>query len=215
MQNLNIIVETPEYHRAAEELTREAFWNQNVPGCHEHYYLHMMRQHEDFIPELSLLLLLDGEPIAHIAYLKTRLRSSDGAEKQILTFGPLSVKPRYQRQGFGKMLLTHSLEKAKELGYEAVVIFGDPANYVPRGFKSCRRYDISYFGSYPTSLLAMELREGSLGGGEWQFLDSDASLCCEDTEAVEAFDAAFPKKEKAWQPSQEQFFINSRSAIVR
>ena len=67
MQNLNIIVETPEFYRAAEELTREAFWNQNVPGCHEHYYLHMMRHHEDFIPELSLLLLLDGEPIAHIA----------------------------------------------------------------------------------------------------------------------------------------------------
>ncbi len=36
-------------HGAVEELTREAFWNLYAPGCSEHYIVHAMRKHEDFI----------------------------------------------------------------------------------------------------------------------------------------------------------------------
>ena len=39
--------------------------------------------------------------------------------------------------------------------------------------------------------------------------------CCEDTTAVEAFDATFPPKEKKWMPSQEEFYIYSHSSVVR
>ena len=46
-----IRLETPNDYRAVEHLTREAFWNQNVPGCDEHYLVHTMREHADFIPE--------------------------------------------------------------------------------------------------------------------------------------------------------------------
>ena len=31
-------------YRAAEELTREAFWNVYRPGCTEHYVLHCFRE---------------------------------------------------------------------------------------------------------------------------------------------------------------------------
>ena len=36
----------------------------------------------------------------------------------------------------------NGIEMAKELGYESVVIFGHPANYVARGFVSCKRKNI-------------------------------------------------------------------------
>lgn len=39
---------------AVETLTRRAFYNQYIPGCMEHYLVHIMRGHEDFIPELAL-----------------------------------------------------------------------------------------------------------------------------------------------------------------
>ena len=42
-----------------------------------------------------------------------------------------------------------------------------------------------------------------------------AADCCEDTTAVEAFDATFPPKEKKWMPSQEEFYIYSHSSVVR
>ena len=47
-------------HRHVEELIRKAFYNLYVPGCTEHYLARVMRGHEDFIPELDLMLVLDG-----------------------------------------------------------------------------------------------------------------------------------------------------------
>ena len=40
-------------HAETEHVTREAFWNYFVPGCHEHYLLHIMRVSPSFIPELD------------------------------------------------------------------------------------------------------------------------------------------------------------------
>ena len=34
---------------AVLEITRQAFYNLYVPGCVEHYLVHIMREHEDFI----------------------------------------------------------------------------------------------------------------------------------------------------------------------
>lgn len=85
-----------------EELTREAFYNQYVPGCVEHYLVHIMRRHKDFIPELDFVLERDGQVIGNIMYTKARLVDEAGAEKEILTFGPVCVAPKYQRMGYGK-----------------------------------------------------------------------------------------------------------------
>lgn len=44
--------EAPNDHAAVEALTRRSFYNLYVPGCVEHYLVHIMREHGDFIPEL-------------------------------------------------------------------------------------------------------------------------------------------------------------------
>ena len=43
-------------YQAVEKMTREAFYNQYIPGCVEHYLVHVMREHADFIPELDFVL---------------------------------------------------------------------------------------------------------------------------------------------------------------
>ncbi len=78
--------ETKTDRRAVEELTRRAFYNLYVSGCVEHYLAHVMREHEDFIPELDFVAELDGKIIGNIMYTKARLVDEDGAEKEILTF---------------------------------------------------------------------------------------------------------------------------------
>ena len=40
------------------------------------------------------------------------------------------------------MLMEHSFRRASELGYDTIVIFGSPANYVGRGFQCCMKYNI-------------------------------------------------------------------------
>lgn len=61
-----IRIETPADFAAAENLTREAFWNVYRPGCTEHYVLHRYRSEPDYIPELSLVLEVGGELVGHV-----------------------------------------------------------------------------------------------------------------------------------------------------
>ena len=66
MNNLTIRLETEKDYSAVEELTREAFWNIYKPGADEHYFVHTMRSHPDFIPELAFVLELDGRKWMYI-----------------------------------------------------------------------------------------------------------------------------------------------------
>ncbi len=208
--------EIPADYRAVETLTREAFWNQNVPGCEEHYFVNQMRNHPDFLPELAFVLELDGQLIGNVMYTKSWLVDEQDNRKTVLSFGPVSIHPDYQRKGYGKLLLEHSFAAARALGYDAIVIFGNPDNYVARGFQSCKKHNVSLEGNlFPTALLVKELTPGALSGKHWRYLPSSAEDCCSDQEAVDAFDAAFPPKAKGWQPSQEAFYIHSHSMIVR
>lgn len=209
-----IRLETPNDYRAVENLTREAFWNQNVPGCDEHYLVHTMREHVDFISELAFVIEKDGEIIGNIMYTKSKLVDENGNEKQTVTFGPVSVLPTHQRKGYGKALIEYSFKAASEMGYDTVVIFGNPDNYVARGFKSCRKYNCCVEGDvFPTAMLVKELTEGVLDGRRWYFHESTFGEVCADEDAVAAFDATFPVKRKCWQPSQEEFYIHSHSVI--
>ena len=95
--------------------------------------------------------------------------------------------------------------------------FGNPGNYVSRGFVSCKKKTVSFVreGNFPTALLVAELVPGALDGRKWMYIPSTAADCCDDTAAVEAFDSTFLPKEKKWMPSQEEFYIYSHSSAVR
>lgn len=98
------------------------------------------------------------------------------------------------------------------MGYDAIVIFGNPDNYVGRGFKSCKKYNICLEGDVcPTAMLVKELKQGALDGRKWYFHESNAYEI--DSADAEKFDKKFPPKEKKWQPSQEEFYIHSHSTI--
>ncbi|SFX24904.1 GNAT family N-acetyltransferase [Ruminococcus sp. XPD3002] len=210
-----IRLENEKDYREVENLAREAFWNLSVPGCTEHYFIHMMRDHEDFIPELDYVLEMDGKIVGCVMYCKGKLVDEQGNTKEILTMGPLCVLPEYQRKGFGKALLEHTFALAEKMGYDTVINFGNPDNYVARGYKSCKKYNVCFEGDiFPAALLVKVLKEDALDGRKWFYHQCDADKCCEDEEAVERFDAEFPPKEKAWQPSQEEFYIHSHSAIT-
>ena len=102
--------ELPSDYRAVEEMIKKAFWNLSVPGCNEHYFAHQVRKSEDFIPELDFVLEEDGKIIGHIIYVKAKLVAKDGTEKEILSFGPFTIHPDYQRKGYGRKLLEHSFD---------------------------------------------------------------------------------------------------------
>ena len=198
--------------RKVEEITRRAFWNLHGPGCVEHYLVHIMRSHKDFLPELDFVIEADDQIIGNIMYTKAKLVDESGEEKEILTFGPVCILPEYQRKRYGKELMEYSFEKAAALGYDVIVIFGHPGNYVGVGFKSCKKYNVCLEnGIYPTAMLVKEVKPGALDGRKWVYYSSPVYEI--DEKEAERFDEGFEPWEKKYQPSQEEFYIYSHSIV--
>ena len=211
-ENIIIRNEKKEDWELVERITRQAFYNLYVPGCVEHYLVHILREHEDFIPELDFVLELDGQVIGNIMYTKAKLTDENGTEKEILTFGPVSIHPAYQRMGYGKMLMEHSFQAAIQLGYDTIVILGSPANYVSRGFKCCKKYNVCIEnGKYPAAMMVKELIPHILDDHKWLYQDSPVMAISK--EEAERYDDTLEPMEKKYLPSQDEFYIMSQAFI--
>lgn len=209
---INIRNEEKLDYEKVEEITRKAFWNLYIPGCVEHYLVHIMREHKDFLHELDLVIEVDNQIIGNIMYTKAKLIDESGKEKNILTFGPVSILPEYQRKGYGKKLMKYSFEKAAVLGYDVIVIFGNPNNYVSSGFISCKKYNICLEdGTYPAAMMVKELKSDVLDGRKWIYYDSPVMDI--DERAAQCFDDSLETMEKKYLLSQELFYIYSHSFV--
>lgn len=202
--NLIIRRETKQDYRAVENLVRESFWNVYRPGCTEHYVLHCLRDDPAFVPELDLVMELDGELIGQIVYVRSHILCSDGKELPILTFGPIGIAPKYKRQGYGQQLLDASLAMARKLEAGATAITGNIDFYGKSGFLPAKEKGIRYADDPDADyFLIKELIPGFLDGVTGTYTDPDGYFVADrEPRAFEAFDASFPKKEKLRLPGQ-------------
>lgn len=202
--NYTIRLETERDHHAAESLTREAFWNVYRPGCLEHYVLHTFRDNPAFVPELDFVMELDGQLIGHVMYVRSEIHGDDGRVIPIMTFGPISIAPPFKRQGYGTVLLRHSMNEARRLGAGALAITGSIDFYGKSGFVTASSRGIHYFSEPRDAevpyFLICELELGFLDGITGTYQDP-AGYFVDEGEA-ERFDAAFPPKEKLRLPGQ-------------
>jgi predicted N-acetyltransferase YhbS len=190
-------------YRTVEALTREAFWNHYVPGCDEHFLAHNLRKADVFIKELDFVALCDGKIVGNIMYAKASIKNN-GIDHAVLTFGPVSVLPEYQNRGIGGKLINHTVKLAKETGYKAVIIYGDPEYYKRFGFKESKGYNITNKDKkFPAALLVLELYPNALTGIEGIF--DEGKVYEPDQNEAENFDRKFTAKEKGYSKSQERF----------
>lgn len=204
MNNYIIRLENPTDFEATENLVREAFWNVYRPGCTEHYVLHILRNDKDFVPELDFVMETDKEIIGQIAFVRAQIIADDGRKIPIMTFGPISIAPKYQRQGYGKALLDYAISKAKELKVGALCMEGNIDFYSHCGFDIASKKGIHYYAE-PRSeevpyFLLNELKEGYLDGVTGVYRTPDGYFVDEDK--AEEFDKKFPPKTKLKLPGQ-------------
>lgn len=201
MQTLIIRNETPNDYHVVENLTREAFWNVYRPGCLEHFVLHEFRSDPAFVPELDLVMELDGALVGHVMYVRSAIQKDGGGELPIMTFGPISIAPQYKRQGFGSVLLRESMRRAKAMGAGALAITGNIDFYGKSGFVVAKTKGVRYADDPDADyFLIAELTPGFLNGVSGTYKDPDGYFVSE--EAAEAFDAQFAPKEKLKLPGQ-------------
>ena len=199
--------ETPDDHRAVENLVRESFWNVYRPGCMEHYVLHCLRNDPAFVPELDFVMELDGALIGQNMFMRACIDADDGRQIPIMTMGPICIAPEYKRQGYGKLLLDYSIEQAAAAGCGALCFEGNILFYGKSGFACASDFGIRYRdlpeGADASFFLCRELIQGYLDGITGVYGPPKGYFAAEqDPAAFEAFDALFPPREKQKLPGQ-------------
>ncbi|MCQ2450794.1 MAG: N-acetyltransferase [Clostridia bacterium] len=202
--DLIIRLERKEEEREVENLIREAFWNVYRPGCSEHYVIHCLRNDGAFVKELDFVMEKDGEIIGQNMFMRTVIKADSGEDVPVLTMGPICITPKLKRKGFGKILLDYSLNKAKELGFGAVLFEGNIGFYGKSGFDYAEKFGIRYHdlpeGADSSFFLCKELVPDYLQNVTGVYLTPMGYYV--DEEQVEEFDKGFPKKEKLKLPGQ-------------
>ncbi len=119
-------------------------------------------------PLISLVAQVRPEPatgpwpiVGHV--LLTPVTIDGKSEPRGLGLAPLAVVPEQQRKGFGKRLVSTAQRRARMLGYEYLVVLGDPAYYKRFGFAPAANFGLGYPAPVPEGAFrALELREGAL-----------------------------------------------------
>ena len=220
-----IRLERPEDYRAAEELTRDAFWNVYRPGCQEHYVLHCYRNRPEFIPELSFVMEKDGRLIGQVMFVRTALdiitpnsqlpaddcsqHSTLNPQLRIATFGPICIAPDYKRKGYGLKLLQYALARAKEIGIGAVCMEGNIDFYRHAGFVVASTLGVHYHGEPIEDevpyFLAQELVPGYLQGQHTMDAPAGQSQSVAEETAPREPASATPRKEYLYTTPQGYF----------
>lgn len=96
-----------------------------------------LRKSDNFIPELSLVAVIDNKIVGYILFTKIKI-----GKQEELALAPLGVLPEYQKQGIGRTLIQEGNKKAKELGYHYSVVLGSDKYYPKFGYVSAKEYGI-------------------------------------------------------------------------
>ncbi|MCR4819543.1 MAG: N-acetyltransferase [Elusimicrobiales bacterium] len=206
MKRTDILIrlERPEDEQITENLIRESFWNVYRPGCLEHYVIHCLRHDKDFVPELNFVMERNGIIIGQNMFMRAVISADDGRQIPIMTMGPICIAPEFKRQGYGKMLLDYSLEKAKAAGAGALCFEGNIAFYGKSGFDYASKFGIRYHGlpdgADSSFFLCRELVEGYLKGIAGEYSAPKGYFV--NLDEAEEFDRKFPPKKKLKLPGQ-------------
>lgn len=175
---MQIRPERQEEYRAITQLVQTAFATAKVSDGTEQEFVKHLRASGNYIPSLALVAVEEEELIGHIMLTRTRLHPTKGGEVAVLLLAPLCVKLEKRNQGVGGALVEASFRQARQLGYPAVFLLGDPAYYGRFGFRAAEGYGIRESSkTLPGEfVLACELEQGALQGkaGEVDILEPES-----------------------------------------
>lgn len=100
-----------------------------------------IRSKRFYVPALDLVMVDEHDAVIGYAMF-SRFHLEGRYEHQLLLLSPVAVKTDLQRQHISKSLIEAGFEKAKQMGYEAVLVEGDPSNYHARGFQTSHPHGI-------------------------------------------------------------------------
>ena len=122
----------------AKAALKEAFLREEYDeNYNEWEFAQRVLQSPGYVPSLCLTAWQDGRLVGYNILTEAAIGESQG-----LALGPLGVRPAYQSQGAGSLLVEESLRRAKAAGYPWVAVLGG-SYYARFGFEPCAPYGIT------------------------------------------------------------------------
>lgn len=134
---------TKEYTQASLELVERVFTESEGKenGIIVRELVEEIRSKKYYIPELELIMVNEADEV--IGYAMFSAMHIEGKYSDILLMlTPVAVRTDMQRQHISKELIEYGFEKAREMGYKAVIVEGNPQNYRARGFRTSADYGV-------------------------------------------------------------------------
>lgn len=159
--NAGIRQETGRDFAAVFEVNKQAFGRVD-----EAELVDLLRNNKTaFIPDLSLVAVLNRQIIGHILFTNITIRNDSGEHHESLALAPMAVFPDRQKKGIGSALVRSGLHRAAEPGYRSVTVLGHEHYYPKFGFVPAWKWNITCPCDVPAGLfMALELVTGGLTG---------------------------------------------------
>jgi len=135
-----------------------------------------IRSKRFYLPELELIMVDESDEVIGYAMF-SRFHLGGQYENELLILTPVAVKTELQRQHISKELIEYGFIRAKEMGFKAVIVEGNPQNYRARGFVTAADHGILPGKSVQLPaiecLMVKELENGALEhiNGEVEYTD--------------------------------------------
>lgn len=153
---LVVTAERPEHADAVEALVDVNFGPDRFAKT-----AYRLRDHLDPVKGLSFVALDGDQLVGTIRFWAVTI----GDKTPALLLGPLAIRPDLHGKGIGRALMATSLDKAREMGWKAVILVGDEPYYRRFGFRRDLAVNLSLPGPVDLNrFLGLELVPGALDG---------------------------------------------------
>ena len=147
--------ETSNDYNDVYNLIKEAFATAEHSDGNEQDLVEALRNGDAFVPELSLVADIDGKIAGHILFTEGKV-----GEDTTLVLAPLSVSPKYQKQGIGTSLIKEGHKIAKKMGYQYSLVLGSESYYPRFGYLPAEQFGIEIPDGMPAeNFMAIQLQE--------------------------------------------------------
>lgn len=157
----------PKYLAPSLDLIEAVFtvWNGPEEGRTVRALAAEIRDGNYYVPELELIMVNEMDEIIGYAMF-SRFHLEGRYDDELLILTPVAVRTDLQRRHISRELIEYGLEKARSMGFSAVLVEGDPKNYNPRGFRTSADCGIvagpNVHLPHVSCLMVCELQEGAL-----------------------------------------------------